>query len=251
LNETPLSVNTGIEILPVGESAIVIEFGKTISPAIHRKVRALARYLDSYPFPGMVEYVAAYTSITVFYDPVIIKNRNDNQEKADNQLSYTIVSGLIEECMSKLDDSFGGQARIVEIPVCYGGDFGPDIEYVAEYNKLTVNEVIDIHSSGQYLVYMIGFAPGFPYVGGMSERISTPRRQSPRMSIPAGTVGIAGMQTGVYPIVTPGGWQLIGRTPLALFRPNEQPPSLLQSGDIVRFCPISYKEFMEYKGEGQ
>lgn len=240
MNQAPLKIGVDIEVLPVGESAIMVEFGKAINPAIHQKVKALARYLDSYPFEGMVEYVAAFTSITVFYDPVIIGPQ-----------SYSIVAGMLEECMSKVNDSYAEQARIVEIPVCYGGDFGPDIEYVAEYNKLTVSEVIDIHSNGQYLVYMIGFAPGFPYVGGMSECISTPRRQSPRMSIPAGSVGIAGMQTGVYPIVTPGGWQLIGRTPLALFRPDEYPPSLLQSGDIVRFCPISYKEFMKYKGEGQ
>jgi inhibitor of KinA len=141
--------------------------------------------------------------------------------------------------------------RVVEIPVCYGGEFGPDLGYVAEHNQLSVEEVIEIHTSGQYLVYMIGFAPGFPYLGGMSERIMAPRRQSPRLAIPAGTVGIAGMQTGVYPIETPGGWQLIGRTPLALFRPQDNPPSLLQSGDIVRFCQISDKEYEEYKEEDQ
>ena len=135
--------------------------------------------------------------------------------------------------------------RTVSIPVCYGGEFGPDLEYVARHNNLTTDEVIHIHSSGEYLVYMIGFAPGFPFLGGLSPKIATPRRPSPRATIPAGSVGIAGMQTGVYPIETPGGWQLIGRTPQKLFLPNENPPSLLQAGDVVKFCPISFQEYQE------
>ena len=131
--------------------------------------------------------------------------------------------------------------------MCYGGEYGPDLEEVARHNGLSVDEVIALHSGGEYLVYMIGFAPGFPYLGGMSERIAMPRRSSPRAQIPVGSVGIAGMQTGVYPIETPGGWQLIGRTPLALFRPEENPPSLLQAGNKVRFRPISADEFAAWK----
>jgi inhibitor of KinA len=146
-----------------------------------------------------------------------------------------------------LEETKESKQRFVEIPVCYGGEYGPDLEAVAEYHHLSTSEVVEIHSKEEYLVYMIGFAPGFPYLGGMSEEIATPRRHSPRLSIPEGSVGIAGMQTGVYPISTPGGWQLIGRTPLELFCPNENPPTLLQSGDIVKFVPISLEEYQANK----
>ncbi|MDW8801485.1 5-oxoprolinase subunit PxpB [Clostridium sp. A1-XYC3] len=237
------------EMFPLGESGILIEFGKEIHPDIHRKIKTLAKYLDEYPFTGMTEYVLSFTSITVFYNPIEVRKIKRDSEKG--KLSYEIVEGILEGILSKLNDSGNTRARVVEIPVCYGGDFGPDLEYVAEYNKITVDEVIKIHSSAEYLVYMIGFAPGFPYLGGMSEKIETPRRKTPRTLIPPGTVGIAGMQTGVYPIGTPGGWQLIGSTPLELFRPNECPPSLLQSGDIIRFCPISFSEYEQYRREQQ
>jgi inhibitor of KinA len=135
----------------------------------------------------------------------------------------------------------------VEIPVCYGGEFGADLDFVAKHANLTPGEVIEIHSAADYLVHMIGFAPGFPYLGGMSSKIAAPRRSSPRLKVPAGSVGIAGEQTGIYPLETPGGWQLIGRTPLALFRPEQDPPTLLQPGDIVRFRPITPQQFRELK----
>lgn len=132
---------------------------------------------------------------------------------------------------------------MTEIPVCYGGELGPDLPEVAAAHGLSEEEVVEIHASADYLVYMLGFAPGFAYLGGLPKRIATPRRRTPRLSIPAGTVGIAGDQTGVYPIATPGGWQLIGRTPDPLFLPDAMPPALLRAGDIVRFRPISRAEF--------
>ncbi|MFC4767921.1 5-oxoprolinase subunit PxpB [Effusibacillus consociatus] len=226
-----------VELIPLGDSAVIVQLGQTIHLETHRKVKTLAAYLDQHPIPGMVEYVPAFTTVTVFYDPL--------------RTSYKVICSVLEEIVSELGDTLDAEPRAVEIPVCYGGEFGPDLEFVAEHNGLTPDEVIDIHSNGEYLVYMIGFAPGFPYLGGMSERIAAPRRESPRLSIPAGTVGIAGSQTGVYPIGTPGGWQLIGRTPLALFRPNENPPSLLQAGDIVRFRPISREEYDAWKEDAQ
>jgi inhibitor of KinA len=131
----------------------------------------------------------------------------------------------------------------VDIPVCYGGDFGPDLDAVSSHTGLSTEEVVAIHGEPDYLVYMIGFAPGFPYLGGMSERLASPRRESPRAKIPPGSVGIAGSQTGVYPIETPGGWQLIGRTPLRLFRPERDEPSLLRTGDRVRFQAIDRAEY--------
>jgi inhibitor of KinA len=156
---------------------------------------------------------------------------------------YEAVCAWVEETGKTVAQTkpLPGRERVV--PVCYGGEFGPDLEFVAKHNGLTEQEVIQIHSSGEYLVYMIGFAPGFPYLGGMSEKIAAPRRTSPRLKIPIGTVGIAGLQTGVYPIETPGGWQLIGRSPEQLFRPHANPPSLLQAGNLVRFQPISRDEY--------
>jgi inhibitor of KinA len=139
--------------------------------------------------------------------------------------------------------------RPIEIPVCYGGEFGVDLQFVAEHNGMTADEVVAIHCGATYRVHMLGFAPGFPYLGGMSERIATPRRNTPRLKVAAGSVGIAGPQTGVYPLETPGGWQIIGRTPLALFRPAENPPTLLSPGDFVRFRPITSEEFTALRGE--
>src|SRR5699024_4926794 len=136
-------------------------------------------------------------------------------------------------------------SRMVEIPVLYGGDYGPDLDLVAHRNQLSTEEVIRIHSERDYLVYMIGFAPGFPYVGGMDERIEAPRKENPRQSIPAGSVGIAGKQTGIYPFESPGGWQIIGRTPAQLFLPESNPPTLIQPGDRLRFVPIDEAEYVK------
>lgn len=234
------------QMFPFGECGVLVQFGDEIHPDIHKRVKTLADYLEDHPFPGMIECVSAFSSVTVFFDPVKVKKSQSNYiDKKES--SYKLVSSLLNEILPRLERSSNSKPRIVEIPVCYGGAFGPDLEYVAEHNKLTVDEVIKIHSRGEYLVYMIGFAPGFPYLGGMSEKISAPRLQSPRMLIPEGSVGIAGSQTGVYPISTPGGWQLIGRTPLKLFRPKENTPSLLQCGDIVKFYPISYEEYIKHK----
>lgn len=227
-----------VGIFQISECAVLVEFGKEINKYINGKVRAFSSYLDGHPFKGMVEYIPAFTSVTIFYDPLKINSKSP----------YERVHSMIMEILSNMTSSIEIKEKIVRIPVCYGGKLGPDIEYVAEHNKISVDEVIKIHSSGEYLVYMVGFAPGFPYLGGMSKRISSPRRKSPRTSIPAGTVGIAGMQTGVYPISTPGGWQLIGSTPEKLFRPDDNPPSLLSSGDIVKFYPISFDEYENYKG---
>lgn len=237
----------GVEMRPLGEAAIIVEFGKCIHPDIHRKVKTFADYLENNAFPGMIEYVSAFSSVTVFYDPVIVRKLPLNEFKDDKPLSYQIVASVLRSFLDKVNVTEEQNPRIVEIPVCYGGEFGPDLAYVAQHNDLSAEEVIDIHTSGSYLVYMIGFAPGFPYLGGMSEQIAAPRRKSPRLSIPAGTVGIAGAQTGVYPIETPGGWQLIGRTPLALFRPQESSPSLLQSGDIIKFRKISFSEYQDFE----
>jgi inhibitor of KinA len=221
------------KLFSYGDSAVLIELGETIHSDTHEKVRRLSEYLDRHPFAGMTEYIPSFTSVTAFFDP--------------KKTSFNIISSFFRDLVLDLDHQPKELPVIVEIPVCYGGDFGPDLEYVARYNRLTTEEVVKIHSSGDYLVYMIGFSPGFPYLGGMSERISVPRKDTPRLSIPAGSVGIAGKQTGIYPISTPGGWQLIGRTPLELFLPEQDPPSLLNAGNVLRFVPISLEEFSAYK----
>ncbi|MCP8970475.1 5-oxoprolinase subunit PxpB [Ectobacillus sp. SYSU M60031] len=199
---------------------------------IHRKVRGLARCLEEQPMPGFREVVPGFASVTVFYDPLLISYRQAMQQLQD-RLAH--LSAASVDC-----------PREVTIPVCYGGVFGPDLAEVAKLNSLTPEEVVAIHANETYTVYMIGFAPGFPYLGGMPERIATPRRATPRLSIPVGSVGIGGSQTGVYPLESPGGWQLIGRTPLALFDPQRAEPSLLRAGDLVRFQPISEQEYEKW-----
>lgn len=238
-----------MKIYALSETAIVIEFGKKIEADIHKRVKAFVSYIEKHSFQGFIETVPAYSSVTVFYDPLqVIKGEaNRSNVLKSRKSAFDIVSSLMNEFVIQANDAVDNLKRVVEIPVCYGGTFGPDLQFVAEQNNLTSAEVINIHSQGEYPVYMIGFAPGFPYLGGMSKKIATPRRSSPRTSIPKGSVGIAGNQTGVYPISTPGGWQLIGRTPIQLFLPEDDRPSFLQPGDIIKFVPISQKEFEEYK----
>jgi inhibitor of KinA len=215
---------------PLGDSAAVVAFGDEIDPAINLRVRVFSDLLAAASMGGLVEHIPAFTNVTVIYDPL--------------RSSYSGIVAEIERVLDAMpEDLSESAAATVEIPVCYGGDFGPDLVSVAERNGLAPDEVIAIHCEPHYPVYMIGFAPGFPYLGGMSERISAPRLDSPREKIPAGSVGIAGTQTGVYPIETPGGWQLIGRTPLKLFDPQRDPPSLLHAGDRVRFFPIDRDEY--------
>jgi inhibitor of KinA len=225
-------------ILPLGDSSLVVRFGDRIDPALHRRVMSLAAYLDAHPIPGIVEYVPAFASLAIHYDPLRI---------ARSPSSYELLVSTLQQSIARMEEPASHEARIVEIPVCYGGEFGPDLEYVAAYHRLSIEEVISLHSGGSYRIYMIGFAPGFPYLGGMNERIATPRRSTPRSRVPAGSVAIGGMQTGVYPIESPGGWHLIGRTPLRLFRPERVPPVLLRAGDTIRFRSISRAEFDAWK----
>ncbi|MGC9930447.1 5-oxoprolinase subunit PxpB [Priestia aryabhattai] len=240
-------------ISPLGDSALVITFGDSIQYDIHKQIKTCKDSIELNPFPGFIECVPAFTNLTIFYNPLEVVAAVKKKEKKEFVSPFEVVSSFLQ---SKLENEQAEKEldhRTVSIPVCYGGEYGPDLEYVARHHNLTPEEVISIHSEGEYLAYMIGFAPGFPFLGGLSEKIATPRRPSPRTSIPAGSVGIAGMQTGVYPISTPGGWQLIGQTPIKLFLPEQNPPSLLQAGDIVKFDPISKEEYQEIlaKEEGK
>lgn len=217
--------------LLAGDKGLLVEFGAAIDPEINRKVRHIFLSLERMPISGVTEVIPTYRSLLISYDPFQIGVERLKQEILDRE--------------DKLDQWEIPPPETVEIPVAYGDDFGPDLEFVAEYNKLTPEEVVEIHTSGTYLIYMLGFTPGFPFLGGLSEKIFTPRRETPRMVVPAGSVGIAKNQTGIYPIDSPGGWQLIGKTPIRLYDPTGVPPILLKAGNYLKFKRISNKEFRE------
>ena len=196
------------------------------------------RVLSTAPLPGVTEIVPAYTTVTVFYDPLAAVAAGAPENNLFDWLAVKVKERLKDP--PKMEKFKG---RTVEVPVCYEGDFGPDLALVAKQAKLTPAEVIKRHGKPEYLVYLVGFAPGFPYLGGLPKELETPRHAKPRMAVPPGSVGIGGAQTGIYLFATPGGWNLIGRTPLRLFRPDELPPVLLSAGDRVKFKAISREEF--------
>lgn len=213
----------------------MITLGDTIDERTHRLVRAAAKRIRGDPPPGFVDLVPAFVSIAVHYDPIAAARRGE--------APYEDVVSFLRDRLAGLDVEELGAPRIVEIPVCYGDDLGPDLDDVARLHDLTSEEVVELHSGAEYLVYMVGFMPGFAYLGGLPEQIATPRRKTPRTAVPAGAVGIGGRQTGVYPLVSPGGWNLIGRTPVKIFDIAREEPTLLATGDRVRFRPISRAQF--------
>ncbi|MGQ9641984.1 MAG: 5-oxoprolinase subunit PxpB [Candidatus Bathycorpusculaceae bacterium] len=214
--------------LPFGDSALVVEFGDTMSLEINRRVLALDKAITGANVEGVEETVPTYRSLLIRYNPLKI-----SYEK----LVFRIKD--IEKTLKDLDVKDVGKGIVV--PVVYGGKYGPDLDYVAKYHGLTKEQVIRIHASRKYRVYMLGFVAGFPYLGEVADEIATPRLETPRLKVPAGSVGIAEKQTGIYPCEAPGGWRIIGRTPLKLFNPLKEPPTLLKPGDIVKFKPISEK----------
>lgn len=215
---------------PLGDNAIVVEFGDTISLAINSKVIALSEAISRAKIHGVEELVPTYRSLLIRYNPSATTYR---------QLSIHIKK--IEKELHGTNAKAKGKKVI--IPVVYGGEYGPDLTYVAQYHNISEEQVITLHSKTEYHVYMIGFVAGFPYMGEVPDEIATPRLEKPRLKVPAGSVGIAEKQTGIYPCEAPGGWRIIGRTPLKLFDPQEQPPALLIPGDTVKFKPISEEAF--------
>lgn len=226
-----------VRFLPCGDQAVTVEWGSTIDEHINRQVHAFARKVEALSHPAITEVVPTYRSATVHYRPEVFSYEELKQ------LLLSLTQGGPEEAE---------ELPVVEIPVCYGGEYGPDLLEVAQHCSLTPEEVIARHTAPTYRIYMLGFTPGFPYLGGMDPSIAAPRRKEPRIHIPAGSVGIAGEQTGVYPIVSPGGWQLIGRTPLRLFDPQREQPILLSAGAGIRFVPIdeeTFRKMEEKEGE--
>ncbi len=208
---------------PAGDSAILVTFANTIDLAANRTALGLAQQLSEARLPGIGSIVPGYVTLLVSYDPLV--------------LGYAVVVDLLHGYLRQGQATLS-EPRLVSIPVVYGGEEGPDLGFVAQHNGLSVQEVIQIHTRSDYPVYMMGFTPGFPYLGGLDARIAAPRMETPRSRVPAGSVGIAGMQTGVYPVDSPGGWRIIGRTELRLFDLTSEPPFLLMPGDVVRFVAV-------------
>ena len=217
------------EILPCGDCALNVHFEEAIRPEVNAQVCALARALEAHRPEGVIEWVSAYCTLTVYYQP--------------EQISFARLSALLREIMSDGRTDAAQERTVIELPTVYGGEYGPDLQFVAEHAGLSTDEVIALHSAPKYLIYMIGFMPGFTYLGGLDARLHTPRLSEPRVRISAGSVGIAGSQTGAYSVDSPGGWQLIGRTPLRLYDAQREDAILLHAVQYVKFVPISPSEF--------
>ena len=218
-----------MKILPCGDAAVTVEFGNEISPEIGAMVRAFRNNVEKSRIKGIIELIPTFRSVTVCYDPCII-----NYAKLTKKLTKLAPTG---------NEGASSGGRIFVIPVCYDGDFGCDLESVAEFTGLDREEIIKRHTAPDYQIYMLGFLPGFPYLGGLDKTIAAPRLESPRKEIPAGAVGIGGEQTGIYPLVSPGGWRLIGRTPVKVYDPNRAEPVLYAAGDYIRFKRIDMAEY--------
>ena len=222
-----------IKLLTAGDSSILLQFGNTIDPAINRKIAATVQLMREQHINGVTDVIPAFCSLLINYDPRVI--------------SYEQIKRRME-ALVKIDVTAGDtRKRVFEIPVCYGGEYGPDIQNIADHAGMSVEEVIQIHTSRDYLIYMLGFLPGFTYLGGLDERIHTPRLADPRIRIPAGSVGIGGSQTGIYPMDSPGGWQLMGMTPVKTYDPDREVPILVEAGDYIRFVAIDEDEFHRIK----
>jgi len=208
-------------IVPLGDSALLVQLGDGIDSNTNQCVHALAALINHSHFDGVIETVPAYATLLVHYDPLI--------------LSFGQLKNVLREKMAQIEDNAPRTQKRVDVPVRYGGEYGIDLESVARHCRLSVEEIIRIHSERIYSVFMMGFTPGFPYMGKLDDALMTPRLELPRTHVPAGTVAIAGSQTGIYPIASPGGWQLIGWTPLQLFNPDSESPFLFSPGDEVKF----------------
>lgn len=222
----------------MGDRGLLLEFGDKISQEINEKVRRMALAISGESIEGIIDTIPTYRSLLVIYNPLI--------------LPIDELKRKLRKIEKELQEFKLPEPKLIRIPVLYGGIYGPDLEFVANYHQITPEEVIRLHCSKPYLIYMIGFMPGFPYMGELPEELATPRLKTPRLSVPKGSVAIAQRQTGIYSMESPGGWQILGRTPVELFDPRRNPPSLLRMGDLVEFYPISEEEYLNWdKKDGE
>ena len=231
-------------IFPLGDAAITVDFGNCIDESMNKEVIARFNQLRQQPLPGMIEAVPAYSSLTVYYDMMTLKKKIP-----PHQTVYEWMRQQLEERLQQPVQQDQISGRLLNIPVCYDEEFAGDIQQLAATKNISVDEVIQTHTAKQYKVYMLGFLPGFPYMGEVDEKITMPRKPQP-VNIVAGAVGIAGKQTGIYPLSSPGGWQIIGRTPMKLFDAAEEEPTLLRAGDAVQFYSITTNDFYEIQNSG-
>jgi len=218
-----------VQFKPASDQSLLVYFAAKITLKAHQRVRKLLHLLEAEPIAGVRNLHPAYCSLLVDFDAL--------------QLGHAELAGILRDYLRRAETLDWREPRELEIPTCYGGEFGPDLDVLARLHRMTPAEVVKLHSSVRYVVYFLGFVPGFAYLGGLPEQLATPRLPNPRRSTPAGSVGIAGKQTGVYPFATPGGWRVIGRTPLTMFDLSREGMSLLAVGDHVRFLPISVDRF--------
>lgn len=229
------------KIYPLSETALCIEWGNTINELINQQVIYLNRILNKDPFTGFIESVPAYASLTVYYQAELLAEIGDHP--------FLFVKRYIENLLHRTDPETPKKEPVILIPVCYDEEFGCDLEFVASANGISKEEVVSVHQQKEYNVYMMGFLPGFAYMGEVDNAIATPRKKSPRANVEEGSVGIAGKQTGIYPIPSPGGWQIIGRTPLCLFDLQKENPFLFKTGESIRFHAITKEEFYRIKNQ--
>ncbi|MDP9229685.1 MAG: 5-oxoprolinase subunit PxpB [Bacteroidota bacterium] len=230
------------KIFPLGDSAITIDFGNIIDVSINQKVIALFNRLKTIPLQYMIEAVPAYSSLTIYYDPFIF-----NKMRAKVSTVFDSIKKEIENWLQIESGVTENQTRFMQIPVCYKKEFAPDLEWMAGQKNIPADELIALHTANNYRVYLIGFLPGFAYMGEVDEKIAVGRKSQPRQNVLAGSVGIAGKQTGIYPLSSPGGWQIIGCTPMKLFDVTKEEPVLLKAGDTVQFFSITKEEFLNWQ----
>jgi inhibitor of KinA len=237
-----------MEIIPLGDSALMVRMRERFDDAPEQTLDTVLlafQQLQKAAMPGVIELAPAYTSVTVFFDPIVVARAAETPEKVFDWLATRVRAAVAG--VANPGRPARSQSRTVEIPVCYDPEFALDIDDVARRAAISPGEVVHLHSAAEYRVACIGFVPGFPFLAGLPNELATPRRDVPRKQIPPGSVGIGGAQTGIYPLCSPGGWNLIGRTPLRLFDPQKNPPTLLRAGDRVRFRKISRDEFESFK----
>jgi len=228
-------IEKNIKIFPLGDNALSVSFGSEISPELNNLVLKLAYFFEQNSFQGFIEIVPAYASLSIFYDVLIVRKNFPEFSTA-----FEAVKVLVENALQNLNEIQENKPPLVKIPVSFDKEFAPDLEFVASTNNLTPQKVIEIFTAQTYRVYMLGFLPGFAYMGEVDERIAAPRKTLPRLKVPKGSVGIAGKQTGIYSLASPGGWQIIGKTNIELVTPKAETPTFLQAGDTIKFFPAKF-----------